>query len=179
MSRELSDAEYAEAVHLCRSVVDAATSNDGGPTVAGSFLGKLRGLLGRTAAPEPGTQDLAEKVARSLHERLGSYTPWEELHPAERGRLCLRAAESLLNVEKAGLTVVELPEPDSWDGGTDPRWQSSDDGADVIAAAALSGRLLVELERGLQVLTPGEAHDLAARILAAVSWAEYQGGDPR
>lgn len=45
MRGELTDTEYIEAVRLCRSVVDAATSSDGGPTVAGSFLGMLRSLL--------------------------------------------------------------------------------------------------------------------------------------
>lgn len=50
MSRELTDAEYVKAVSLCRAVVEAATSDDGGPTVAGSFLGRLRDLL--PARPE-------------------------------------------------------------------------------------------------------------------------------
>lgn len=33
------------AIELCRAVVDAHYSDDGGPTVAGSVLGQLRHLL--------------------------------------------------------------------------------------------------------------------------------------
>jgi hypothetical protein len=41
----LTDSEYLKALQLCRSVLDAHDSDDGGPTVAGSFLGELRDLL--------------------------------------------------------------------------------------------------------------------------------------
>ena len=42
---DLTDIQYREAVDLCRRVVDAADSDDGGPTVAGSVLGTLFALL--------------------------------------------------------------------------------------------------------------------------------------
>lgn len=43
--KQLSDTEYVRAVQLCRDVVNAHDSDDGGPMVAGSFLGKLANLL--------------------------------------------------------------------------------------------------------------------------------------
>jgi hypothetical protein len=41
----LTDDQYQEAVDLCQRVVDAARSDDGGPTVAGHFLARLCDLL--------------------------------------------------------------------------------------------------------------------------------------
>lgn len=54
MSRELTDAEYGEAVFPVPFRVEAAGSDDGGPMVAGSFLGRLRDLLAVTATPPEG-----------------------------------------------------------------------------------------------------------------------------
>lgn len=45
----MDTAGYLQAVELCRAVVDAHDSPDGGGTAAGSFLGQLRTLL----APAP------------------------------------------------------------------------------------------------------------------------------
>jgi hypothetical protein len=47
----MTDAEYREAIDLCRAAVNAATSDDGGPMVAGSFLGRLRHLLDPERVP--------------------------------------------------------------------------------------------------------------------------------
>lgn len=66
MSRVLSDAEYTQAVSLCRSVVEAAGSDDGGPMVAGSFLGRLRDFLAPVAQIERSA--LNAEVARVLGE---------------------------------------------------------------------------------------------------------------
>lgn len=50
---ELTDEQYRQAVDWCRHVVDADRSTDGGPLVAGSFLGALRELLATTERAQP------------------------------------------------------------------------------------------------------------------------------
>lgn len=62
--RELTDDQYRDAVDLCRRVVTAATSDDGAPTVAGSFLGELRALL--TSATLPAGEE--PRLTPGLHE---------------------------------------------------------------------------------------------------------------
>jgi hypothetical protein len=62
--RELTDDQYRDAVELCRRVVTAATSDDGGPTVAGSFLSALRALF--TPPPDPAGGEL--RLTPGLHE---------------------------------------------------------------------------------------------------------------
>jgi hypothetical protein len=41
----LTDEQYQQAIQLCRNVLDAYDSDDGGGTVSGSYLGQLRELL--------------------------------------------------------------------------------------------------------------------------------------
>jgi hypothetical protein len=77
VTRELTDAEFVEALRLCR-LADAAA--EAGQTPAGHYLGQLRDLLtpdaaglDRAAADQAHRDDLARDVARlwaKHHERV-------------------------------------------------------------------------------------------------------------
>lgn len=72
---ELTDDQYRDAVELCRRVVTAATSDDGGPTVAGSSLGALRVLLASATVPAGEGPRLTPGLHEGLRWRTGHKTP--------------------------------------------------------------------------------------------------------
>lgn len=193
----LTDDQYAEAVRLCAAVVDAAESRDGGPTVAGSALARLRALLSTPDVPESGAEDLAGRVARVKWARTPGALPWDSISSGRQEVHAGIATEWLAALRAAGLAVVELPAAGvqhqitgaAYGTGWAVDVPSPDGrGPDCTAqhvpgfhedAIVLSGEL-----RNAWWGSTADARRDAARILAACDEldrlrAEHSGGDPQ
>lgn len=146
-------------------------------------------------APEPGTQDLAEKVAQVWRDSHPDWKPWVRCSPNYREDLREIAGEFLDAIRAAGLAVVELP-------GTvvGSRYTHSATGAPIFEIGApspdgrgweITGQYVpglpgdrVTVEGGIGWSSTDRARLDALRILAACDAverlrAEHRGGDPR
>lgn len=149
------------------------------------ILTDAAGLVG----PEPGTRDLAEKVARAHHamhyQAKNGWPSWDD-SPAPYRVDMLRSAGQWLNaMREASVAVVELPEPDGWvevvgDDGQDirtPYWEASYGrsvtawGGNVEAAG--------EIEEDLDEVRADALKMLAAVAVCERYRAEHQGGASR
>jgi hypothetical protein len=137
-----------------------------------------------TAAPEPGAQDLAEKVARAHHaanyQAKGGWPSWDDSPSPYRSDMLRSAGQWLDASRAAGLAVVELPGPDRWtkDGDSNqPEWETC---CETLTAWPQG----VETEDGLVDATNLDTlRAPALKVLAACDAADRlraeHGGDPR
>lgn len=135
-------------------------------------------------APEPGTQDLAEKVAPARVQRMGG--DWGTLDRDVQKNMTEMAQHWLDAIRAAGLVVVELPEPDGWagvvgDDGEDtrtPYWRTS---WNESVTAWIEGveTPVWSLREDLDEIRADALKMLAAVAACERYRAEQQGGDLR
>lgn len=120
--------------------------------------------------PRPDT-GIPDRVAQARWERLGAVVPFAELaRTAAKQSLINEAADYLAAIERAGLAVVDLPEPDWWvgeDGETrTPCWRLSW-GESVTAWIEGVETPVQDLQEDLD-----KVHADALKMLAAVAACE-------